>query len=370
MDSHSAKFLAVDSFLAQVIERGDSPGAVYLIGERGKVVATKAIGHAVVEPELIEARLDTIYDLASLTKPLVTALLAVKLAEGGLIGFDERAADYLPELARNEKQEILIKHLLTHTAGLPAWKPLYNSISDPQDVLDFLVEIELEYRPGKRTIYSDLGYILLGKLIERVCGEKLDQLARKHIFEPLKLKRTFFNPPDNLRQEIAATEMGNLYEARMIGNVESGPPLRRGLIWGQAHDGNAYFLGGVSGHAGLFSTAQEVFQMAMQFLPGSCLLGSNSFELFRTSYTAGLEEDRSIAFMLASSKSSSAGQRLPWSSFGHTGFTGTSLWIDPGSEQVYILLTNRVHPICREINFNDIRRRFHDLAAEAMMSDG
>jgi len=260
-----------------------------------------------------------------------------------------------------------VRELLTHTSGLPAWRPLYILAEDERErAAGAIANLDLEYKPGTRVVYSDLGFIALGILLERMTGQRLADMAQHEIFAPLNLKQTFFNPEMALQTGIAACETGNVYEKNMC--VESGSGeyqnSRQRLIWGEVHDGNAYFLGGAAGHAGLFSTAREVFQLAQQFIAGfSHLLTAETCKLFRQNMTEGLEEARSLAWQLAATKDSTAGTDLPPDSFGHTGFTGTSVWIDAEHARVYILLTNRTH--ARELpfaNINAVRREFHSLA--------
>jgi CubicO group peptidase (beta-lactamase class C family) len=262
---------------------------------------------------------------------------------------------------------ITVRELLTHTSGLPAWRPLYVLAEDERErAAGAIANLELEYKPGTRVIYSDLGFITLGILLERLTGQRLAELAQREIFEPLQLKQTFFNPEIALQTGIAACETGNAYEMNMAeatGTATYKKPRQR-LIWGEVHDGNAYFLGGAAGHAGLFSTASEVFALAQQYIAQSSrLLTPETCKLFRQNMTEGLEEARSLGWQLASTKDSTAGLDLPPDSFGHSGFTGTSLWIDAEHQRVFILLTNRTH--ARELpfaNINAVRRQFHSLA--------
>jgi CubicO group peptidase (beta-lactamase class C family) len=360
----------ISSFLDERIGAGDFPSAVYLVGERGAVVFADALGNAVV-PQSIPATYDTIYDLASLTKPLVTGLLCSRRIEAGELTLDSSVAHYLAEFDRTDKQDITVRELLTHTSGLPAWQPLYILAEGERDrAVGALANLNLEYKPGTRVIYSDLGFILLGFLLERMTGSRLAQLAHQEIIEPLKLRRTFFNPEQAMQTGIAACEIGNAYEREMCRDAGSNDygSWRRDLIWGEVHDGNAHFLGGAAGHAGLFSTAQETFVMAQQFLASeSKLLKPETCNLFRQNMTSGLEEARSLGWQLAASKDSAAGPNLPGDSFGHTGFTGTSCWIDPQHERVFILLTNRTHGRSLPFaNINSVRRHFHSLAVAAL----
>ena len=357
----------LSGFLTEHIKSGEFPSAVYLIGELDQIVFADALGHSVVQPYRLANKLDTIYDLASLTKPLVTGMLCARRIELGELTLDSSVSHYLPEFERTDKQMITVRELLTHTSGLPAWRPLYILAEDERErAAGAIANLDLEYKPGTRVVYSDLGFIALGILLERMTGQRLADMAQHEIFAPLNLKQTFFNPEMALQTGIAACETGNVYEKNMC--VESGSGeyqnSRQRLIWGEVHDGNAYFLGGAAGHAGLFSTAREVFQLAQQFIAGfSHLLTAETCKLFRQNMTEGLEEARSLAWQLAATKDSTAGTDLPPDSFGHTGFTGTSVWIDAEHARVYILLTNRTH--ARELpfaNINAVRREFHSLA--------
>jgi CubicO group peptidase (beta-lactamase class C family) len=361
----------LSGFLTEHINSGEFPSAVYLAGERGQVVFTDALGHSVVQPYSIANKLDTIYDLASLTKPLVTGMLCARRIELGELTLDSSVSHYLPEFERTDKQMITVREFLTHTSGLPAWRPLYVLAEDePERTAGAIANLDLEYKPGTRVVYSDLGFIALGILLERMTGQRLAAMAQHEIFEPLELKQTFFNPELALQTGIAACETGNVYEKNMSAEMGSGDyeNSRKRLIWGEVHDGNAYFLGGAAGHAGLFSTASEVFQLAQQYLAESSrLLTPETCKLFRQNMTEGLEEARSLGWQLAATKDSTAGGDLPPDSFGHSGFTGTSLWIDAEHQRVFVLLTNRTH--ARELpfaNINAVRREFHTLAAKTL----
>jgi serine-type D-Ala-D-Ala carboxypeptidase len=366
----------ISGFLQERIDAGDFPSAVYLVAEKGEIVLYDALGYAVVEPERIEARRHTIYDLASLTKPLVTGLLAAKSIEGDRLAIDEEVRKFLsnaPGFAPN----ITIRQLATHTAGLPAWVPLYLLATARGAVIETVSGITAATKALERVEYSDLSFILLSHCL----GDRLDAFFEWEVVERLELVDTFFVSSDqsravinSQRRKVAASEHGNGYERAMC--VEKGylaeaarhHAFREHLIWGEVHDGNAYFMGGVAGHAGLFSTAEEVFKIAQQFLPNyTTLLKPDTCELFTTNFTPGLNEDRSFAFQLASTKDSTAGALMSPQSFGHTGFTGTSLWIDPVKERIFILLTNRTHACQLPFaNINPVRRRFHDLAIEEL----
>ena len=360
-------FSAVDEFLGSAVAAGHFPGAVYLVGRGRAALVCRAFGSAVVTPEAIPASPETIYDLASLTKPLVTALLCILLRQDELLDLDARASHYLPELAANDKRAVTVKQLLTHSAGLPAWRPLYAELEDPGQVVRYIAGVPLEYEPGTKVIYSDLGFILLGKLVERLSARPLAEVAGARIFLPLALAHTCFNPPQSLRPKIAATEEGNRYEKELAGAAASHfRGWRSRLIWGEVHDGNAHFLGGAAGHAGLFATAEDVFRLAQQFLPGGELVRAENLPHFSTNFTQGLGIDRSIGWTLATNRQGAAGARLGERAFGHSGFTGTSLWLEPDRQHTFILLTNRVHPRRSDCDMDELRRGFHDRAAVAL----
>jgi CubicO group peptidase (beta-lactamase class C family) len=362
----------ISTMLRGRIDSGDFPSAVYVVAEHGRQVFADALGQAVREPESHAASLETIYDLASLTKPLVTGLLCARLAQAGELTLDSSISNYLLEFDRPDKNRITVRELLTHTSGLPAWRPLYIIANGKRDgAIAAIANQPLEDEPGERVVYSDLGFIVLGTLLQRLTGKQLAQLAQDEIFGPLKLRATFFNPKQAVRTGIAACEAGNAYEREMCERdhaIQTYADWRTGVIWGEVHDGNAHFLGGAAGHAGLFSTAGETLHLANQFIGGlSNLLSRDTCELFRRNMTDGLNESRSLAWQLAATRESTAGPSLPPDAFGHTGFTGTSCWVEAAGEQVYILLTNRTHAHALPFaNINQVRRDFHTLAAAAL----
>lgn len=361
----------ISEFLRGRIDAGDFPSAVYLIAQGGKPVFGDALGDAVRDPELHAANFETIYDLASLTKPLITGLLCARLVEREQLALDDRVAAHLSEFERPDKRELTIRQLLTHTSGLPAWRPLYlltNGVKD--QTLSAIAGESLQSRPDERVTYSDLGFITLGFLLQCLNGHALDVLANDQIFAPLNLEQTFFNPAMAGRTGVAACENGNAYERDMCERDFADRAYdgwRSETIWGEVHDGNAHFLGGVAGHAGLFANARDTLRIANQFIGSRTeLLRPETCELFRRNLTEGLNEARSFGWQLAATKDSTAGSSLPPDAFGHTGFTGTSCWIDAEQGRVFILLTNRTHqrplPFA---NINAVRREFHTRAVEA-----
>jgi serine-type D-Ala-D-Ala carboxypeptidase len=356
----------INELIQTRIAVNDFPSAVYLIAEKGEIVLTEGIGFAVLKPERIEANIDTIYDLASLTKPLVTGLLCAKSIEQNLFSLNDKLAKFFSGF----NPEITIENLLTHSSGLPAWKPFYLICESPDEIAATIVKESINAKPLEKVVYSDLNFILLGFLLEKLFRKPLDEIAQEEIFSPLNLTDTFFNPTKSLKKRIAASEFGNQYERNTCieqgFDVENGnSKLRNYQIWGEVHDGNCNFMNGVSGHAGLFSTANETFKIAQQFLANSSqILKPETCSLFQTNFTLTLNEARSISFQLAATEKSTASEALPKNSFGHLGFAGTSLWIDPNSDRIFILLTNRTHahPL-PFVNINSTRRTFHELSA-------
>jgi len=375
----------ISTFLSERIAANDFPSAVYLVAEKGEVVYREALGNAVVAPEIIPAKLDTIYDLASLTKPLVTGLLAAIAIDDDEdeLTLESTAGDFFPIFKESSIEDLTVQQLATHVSGLPAWVPLYALAKSRISVARVIAGIE-RHRPAEsRVEYSDLNFIVLSHIVE---GLRIDQEFGYEVIDELGLVRTAFNPLSDpwagecKRDEIAASELGNGYERQTCiakgyvqppataGDTYMGSAFRDYQIWGEVHDGNAYFMGGVAGHAGLFSTAEEVFKIALQFLPQyTTLLKPETCDLFGTNFTKGMNEDRSFAFQLASTEGSTAGTKMSPESFGHNGFTGTSLWIDPIKDRIFVLLTNRTHnhPL-PFTNINSVRRRFHDIAIEEL----
>ena len=366
MSHYSGAAADVEEFLRGLVRDGISPGAAYLVAERDRILIQGAIGDSVREPETLPAAATTLYDLASLTKPLGTALLAVRLQAEGRLRLDDRLDRHLPEWqAADARSSVTLLDLLTHRSGLPSWDPLYAHAADVAGRIERLRSIPLAYPPLLDVTYSCLDYILLGFVLARAGGVPLDRQFRDRVAGPLGGPEILFAPPAGLRRRIAATERGNERERVLAGAAGDGyNGWRRGIIWGEVHDNNAFTLGGVAGNAGLFGTAAAVHAVAREFLPGGRgLLGAEERALFAHNFTRGLGQHRAVGFQLASSPGSSAGEGLSPRSFGHNGFTGTSVWIDPESLRIYVLLTNRVHPVFRDLDMNDVRRRFHALAA-------
>jgi CubicO group peptidase (beta-lactamase class C family) len=345
---------------------------VYLIAEKGDIVLHSALGYAVVEPERINAEQDTVYDLASLTKVLVTTLLLAKLVEGGRLSLNSRVTDVINDRDAGPLSDLTVLDLATHSSGLEGWLPFYLLVAKRGDIFDEIVKTPVGER---NVVYGDPNFWVLTFIVEAVFGEPITATAKRLIFEPLALKDTSYGPPASEKRRVAASENGTAFERQLcrdlgydfVDNRVTGElAFRDGPIWGEVHDQNAWYFGNVCGHAGLFSTAAEVLKIALQFLPEhTTLLKPETCGLFLRNYTAGMNEHRSFCFELATSPESTAGHMMSPQSFGHLGFTGTSLWVDPVKERVFILLTNRTHDHDLPLsNINPVRRRFHELAVE------
>ncbi|MBO3801182.1 MAG: serine hydrolase [Thermoproteota archaeon] len=327
------------------------PGAVLLVVKQGKIVYHEAFGFSQLLPERKIMRKDTLFDLASLTKSLATSIIVMKLVEEGSISLKEKASSVIKEFRNSEKDEIRIWHLLTHTSGLPAWEPLYRGHKG-REIIEASINAFLHGKPGERFVYSDLGYIVLMEIAERVTGKSFNKLFNEFVVEPLELKNTMFNPPSELKDNVAATE-----DCKWRGK----------LLVGEVHDENAYALGGVSGHAGLFSNALEIAKIAQMLLnKGSYgekeILSEESVETMTKDWISYIGGGYGLGWVINdTNEPCSAGELMSREAFGHTGFTGTSVWVDPKKELIVVLLTNRVHPSRSNNLIIEFRPKIHNL---------
>ena len=337
------------------------PGATLAIGYRGKV-ALRAFGKQTYDMNSPDIAVTTMYDIASLTKVVVTTTLVAKLAEGDFpvpIDLDARIERYLPEWASGPqpewRHEVTVRHLLTHTSGLPPFKEYWRTSKSKQDTLDRIFAEPLDYEPGTKEVYSDLGIILMAEIIERLTGKPLDELAREYIFSPLAMTSSMYNPPKNRWPTIAPTEIDNQY--------------RHHLIQGEVHDENAAAIGGVSGHAGVFSTAPDLAAFCQMLLNGGVyghrrILNRATIGEFTTPQRLA-SGTRTLGWA-APTEGGSSGQFFGPRSFGHTGFTGTSIWIDPDRQLFVVLLTNRVYPTRENQKHIKIRPALHDAVVQSL----
>jgi len=331
------------------------PGASLAVGHGEKLLVCRGYGRLDYTATSAPASLHTVFDLASLTKVVCTTTLAMQACERGVIDLDDRLGRYFPEFQAGHNRQVALRHLLSHSSGLPAHVPLYRHASGKENVLRRILETPLEHRPGSRSLYSDLGFILLGAVLERACGDSLDNLARKQIFEPLGMRRTCFHPPSDWSPRIAPTEMD---------------PWRKRLLRGEVHDENTFAMGGVAGHAGLFGTAADLAVFCQALLNGGIynhrrIVKRATLETFTKRQDDPRPSSRALGWDTPS-PDSSAGSKLSPQSYGHTGFTGTSLWIDPTRRLFIVLLTNRVHPSRDNSAIQSARREVADTVAESV----
>ena len=320
---------AIERVVERGIKAGGYPGASVVVGRRGAAVFERGFGRLSWSSSStpVDAQ-RTIYDVASLSKVVGTTTAIMILFDEKKIGLDDPVVNYIPTFGGGDKDRVTIRQLLTHTSGLPAGRDIWRIAQTPLEARALVLNTSLEGRPGAQYIYSDLGADVLGLIVEVVAGEPLDKFLNRRVFEPLGMDETFYRPADSLRYRIAPTEV----------TPPRGYPLR-----GEVHDENAYALGGVAGHAGLFSTAADLSVFAQMMLNGGeyngvQIISKPTVELF-TSRSFG---HRALGWDTAEGDYGS-GRYLGATAYGHTGFTGTSMWIDPEREMFVILLTNRVH---------------------------
>ena len=325
----AARLETIDRVVRRGLDAGGYPGAAVVVGRKGATVWQKGFGHlgwTSDSPAVLPDQ--TIYDLASLTKVIGTTTAAMILFDEGKLVLDEKVTHYLPAFSGGEKDLVTVRELLEHRSGLPAGRDLWRHAHSPEEARQLVLDTPLEYHPGHGQVYSDLGADILGWVVEAAAGMPLDRFLADRVFTPLGMHDTGFRPSDSLVYRIAPTEV----------SPPRGYPVR-----GEVHDENAFALGGVAGHAGLFGTASDLAVFAQMMLNGGTydgvrIVGDSTVHLF----TARASGDRALGWEVADG-THGAGRYLSGSAYGHTGFTGTSIWIDPDREMFVILLTNRVH---------------------------
>lgn len=406
----SARLGRIDIAVKEAIDHHNAPGAVVLIGHEGKIVFRKAYGNRSVEPEVRPMELSTVFDMASVTKIVATATSMMILLEGGRYRLEDPVSKYLPEFAAplkgpevqsssaesatsgqkpqvlstppswdaDDKSKITIRQLMTHFSGLKADFNLAEKWAGYEEAIRRMKTETLQSPPGTKFVYSDLNYIALGEIVHKLSGSPLDVFARMNIFEPLAMHDTGFNPDAAHRRRSAPTEKRALTEAYLGGKEVSSP--NDAIIQGEVHDPTAWRMGGVAGHAGLFSTADDLAVFCQMILNlgefagkrilsplGVKTMTSNQVPASLALDAAGdIRVARGLGWDMASSYSSNRGDLFPAGSIGHTGFTGTDIWIDPSSSTFLILLTNRVHPNGKG-NVNDLRAKVANIVAASIL---
>lgn len=353
----------IGKLLSALVEAGATPGAAVLAGTRDTVLAECAAGRLSYTANADPVTPNTIYDLASLTKVLVTTPLVMQLYEAGRLDIDAPLRTCVPEFTGGARDRVTIADLLAHCGGLLWWTDLFRQARNlpateiSRFYLTQVCKLPLDYEPRTRTVYSDLGFLLLGAALECVTGTRIDRLAEDEVFAPLGMHDICYNPPTELRNRIAPTE---------------DDPERGGVLHGHVHDENAFRLGGVAPHAGLFATARSLVPFARMWLAEGAAGEKHVFDsatVRRFSRRARLVKDSSRALGWDTpAAGSSCGRRFSATAFGHTGFTGTSLWIDPEMDLYVILLTNRVHPTRENTKLAELRPVFHDALIKELTS--
>ncbi len=364
------KLERVDRALTKAIDKGELPGAV-ILAKQGDVLCYEGVfGSAAIAPERRETRADTVYDLASLTKVMATASAVLLLVTDEKLRLDQPIAELLPEFAAHGKEKVTARHLLTHTSGLRPWRAYYEDLRERElrkgerllgtregreSIVRRILQTVLVHETGEAAVYGDLGFIVLGELVERVSGLPLDQFCATRIFQPLGLVDTHFNPVPYTGDpsRYAATELC---------------PWRERVLVGEVHDTNAWAMGGVAGHAGLFGSAADVLRFGEEILAAD----QGRSEVFprevaveflrRQELPAG--SDWALGWATPTAGQSTSGTHFSPRSVGHTGFTGTSLWVDLERGTIVVLLSNRVHTVSKRSKFT-LRPTVHDLIVEA-----
>jgi beta-glucosidase-like glycosyl hydrolase/CubicO group peptidase (beta-lactamase class C family) len=351
----AARFLKVDEIIQGAIRDSAFPAAQLAVVKNGYLVALRAFGTYTYASDQRPIDTQTIFDLASISKVIGTTSAVMKLMDEGRLTLYDTLGRFLPEASAGRKGSITIRHLLTHRAGYPPFKRFFLMCRTSEEALDSVFACQLVAQPGDTTIYSDIGMITLGKIVERITGMSQAEFLKREFFEPLGMGRTMYNPPRRLFPQIAPTEVDTVW--------------RMSLVRGQVHDENAALLGGVAGHAGLFSCAGDLAVFMQMLMNGGTYAGvrylSDSIvSLFTRTVMPG--EPRYLGWDRKSPAGSSAGSMFSPASFGHTGFTGTSIWADPDRKLVVILLTNRVHPTRANLKIAGVRPMVHDAVVEAL----
>ncbi len=372
-------FAAVNDAFKEAVAQGVFPGAVIVVSKGEEVVFERAFGFRSLVPEKTPMQLDTIFDLASLTKPVATTTAIMLMVREKKIHVDDRVTRFFPTFGVFGKTHVTFRHLLAHCSGLPAWKPYYEDIvkGEKEGKINFVVsraaksyvfqQIHRERptaSPGAQSTYSDLGFMLLGEVIEEISGQTLDRYCQDRIMKPLGLRSTSFVDLTQLRmrrlepiqEKIAPTEEC---------------PWRKRILCGEVHDDNAYAMGGVAGHAGLFSSAQDIHLFLITLR--RCCRGENPFlpaplvQRFLTRDDTVKGSSYALGWDTPSGNNSSSGSYFSPRSVGHLGFTGTSVWWDLERDCHVILLTNRVHPSRSNDKIRDFRPHIHDLIMKALV---
>lgn len=363
----AADFTAVDNIISEGIGKGAFPGAQMIVGTDEGILFERYFGNYTYDEFSPAVHEESVYDLASVTKTVATTTAVMKLFDSGLLDLNAPVSKYLPEFGVNGKSEITVLNLLLHNSGLEAFVPFYTMYSTRGEVISHINNSGLSYAAGSKTVYSDLNAILLGEIIETVSGIPLDEYCSVNIFVPLGMRNSCFRPQGNMLNEAVPTEQDNYWRMK--------------LLKGEVHDEAAYLMGGVSGNAGLFSNAKDLYRFMKAMLnegsyydfsiPGDRQISAKETVLYFTKRFEGLPyyNTRALGWETKPERVSSnripCGEEISEDCFGHTGYTGTSVWCDRERGLIIILLTNRVYPTRNNNLIREIRPEVHNAAVRA-----
>jgi serine-type D-Ala-D-Ala carboxypeptidase len=354
LSSQDEQFAPAFALLNEAIRHLAFPAASMAVTHNGKIVALKAFGHFTYESSSAAVSTQSVFDLASVTKVVATTTMAMILHDRGALDLEAPLIGTVPEFgsADTRRNQVTFRMLLAHSSGLPAYEKLFLRAFTREALLRQAFAVPLKHDPGTYAEYSDIGFILLGVALERIAGEPLDAFCGREVFGLLKMANTVFDPPASWRHEIVPTADDKTFRKR--------------TIQGEVQDENASIMGGVAGHAGLFSTATDVATFALALLDGGKpLLQPSTVKLFTRRESSPAGTSRALGWDTPSSPSQS-GKYLSPTSFGHLGYTGTSLWIDPEQQFSVTLLTNRTWPDCSSQGIRQVRPQFHDAVFKAL----
>lgn len=355
-EGQDSQFAAAFKVLEQAIAERAFPAASLAVSHRHKLIALKAFGNFTYEPDSPAATPATIFDVASVSKVVATTAMAMLLYQRGLLDLDLPAVAVVPEFAGTDprRRQITLRMLLAHSSGLPAYEKLYLKTRNREELLTAVFAAPLTADPGTRAEYSDLGFITLAVALERLAEDSLDHFCQREIFGPMGMTQTAFKPPATWQPSIAPTQDDRAFRKR--------------IIQGEVQDENASILGGVAGHAGVFATAQDIAIFADALLRGENVIRHETLTVFTRRESTPAGTSRALGWD-APSRPSQSGKYFSEHAFGHLGYTGTSLWIDPERELSITLLTNRSWPDCTNQKIKEVRPRVHDAVVEALEAD-
>ena len=354
LDGQTSRFEKAFSLLEDAIQAHAFAAATVAVTYQGRLVALKAFGRFTFETESAPAQPETLFDLASVSKVLGTTAAAMLLWQRGLLDLQMPVSDLIPDFRQDDPQRtrVSVRMLLAHSSGLPTYAKLFERARTREELQAAALRVPVAHTPGTQAEYSDIGFIVLGMVLERLAREPLDQFLQRELFAPLGMIATKYNPPKSLRPQIPPTAMDEVFRHR--------------VIQGEVQDENCFVLGGVAGHAGIFSNAAEIAAFAHAVLTGTLPgVHAETVALFTRRETSPAGSSRTLGWDTPSAPSQS-GRYFSPESFGHLGFTGTSLWIDPVRQLSITLLTNRTWPDCRNQAIKSVRPAFHDAIIEAI----